>query len=762
MPQLQDASSELAEKFTALSPERQSALLQKMTPDQKANLHSALQAHVAREAAPTTATQPVSTPETPGAFKRAASSYFQNLLPSTNAGDYLYPFAHPIDAISNLPLVGEAMLNAQGDQLNKAVQAKDWGGRIAHGLGYAIPVIGPPLAEAGEQMRNNDVAGGLGSTAGIATALFGPEVVKKIPVPEVVTPGFLRRRAQTMIGAQPEGVTKPLVEAQVADIAKHHDAMGEHGAKTRELTAEHAGKQFGTNALTEMENQATTEKAFRKAGETKAAFDKRVADQNAAHAAKVQAVEAANAEARRVANLRTQGEQSLKAGHQAVGESIDNAEKLVRQEGNEKWDVVRAGIGSDGADPGRLANSVDFAQKNIIKGSPESIKPFKSISSAAGSISEANRPFGVDLEAMKNAGEVKTPDGRVVVKTPAEVAARANEIQKLMDAIRGGGTDKVPFDQLHGWSQEVAAQMAKGGLPADIYNALKHVQGTLKEEMQALADRNGVGPQLTDANAHWSAFKDTFHNPDSAVAKALNNVGVKDPQFYAEPFTTGKSAQVGANKLRGVNPDGTPNALATSRHASELNQIADAAMQLRDTHAQIKGLPNLKESPLPASPKPIAKPKTVEVEYKGPTEVPPPKLPAAPEAPAALTPEDIARARRDKAYAKSVSIGQASKWDFATAGISTGLKQLLSGAFASDRFVDFVSKPTSADLKWIGSLPEPQRAQLRASLQQAIGQSAKAGSPVAVSPSLAKVLGITSATVPKTAGEARERLRSIQ
>lgn len=740
MPQLQDPAAELAEKFTSLTPERQSALLQKMSPEQKTNLHSALQAHVARQSAPPAANQSATPSETPGAFKRAASAYFQNLLPSTNAGDYLYPFAHPIDAISNLPLVADAALKAQGAELPKSIESfkrGDIGGGLSHGLGYVLPVVGPALANAGEQIRSGDVAGGLGATAAIATGLFAPEAFKRIPTPEIVTPGFLRRRVQTMIGAQPEGVTKPLVEAQVADIAKHHEAMGEHATRTGELLAEHGTKQVAADAATEAANRGITEEAFRKAGETKAAFDKRVADQKAAQAVKVQGVEAANAEARRVADLRKTGEESLKAGHQVVGESIADVAQKLRQEGNEKYATVREATANDPGVPlADLGREAKVAQ-SMIKGSPENIKQFREL-----------------IRQSPEAQSVETSMGKLGPGDPIYEALVKE------GAIDLGGN--LPFDQLQGYSSEIGTRLAAGNLPGDVYQALKYLKDKIDTAKATIADRSGAGPQLRDAESFWHSYMDTFYDKDSAVAKVRKNVGVKDPQFYAEPFTTGKSAQVGANKLRGVNPDGTPNALANSRHAAELNEIADAAMQLRDTHAQVKGLPNLKESPLPIAPKPIAKPAPVEVEYKGRTEVPAPKLPTEPTAPAPLTPTDIAAARREKAFSKSVSIGQASKWDFATAGVSTGLKQAMSGIFASDRFVDFVSKPTVKDLKFIEALPESDRARLRTALKQEIGRSSQAGKPVAVSPSLAKTLGIVAATIPKTAGEARDRLRAIQ
>jgi hypothetical protein len=403
-----------------------------------------------------------------------------------------------------------------------------------------------------------------------------------------------------------------------------------------------------------------------------------------------------------------------------------------------------------------------------------------------------------------------------------------------------------------------------------------------KEDL--IAERNGVGEQAKAARAHYHAFLDTFYDKDSPVAQVLERVGVVDPEFYGKPFTRGESANVGADKLRGLDAEGKPTGLATSKHAAELRKIAEQALQLRKDAAELKGLPKggsndlyhstdaaeeilfsgeilpgggrtgrafastsraprvnsgpdfatfvidptrapamepfehpgmaheqemRSASPIAvdavkeilintdskyATPQAIArieeaarrrgirvvkgteaelrahagekvapKPKPVKAKLKEREVIPPPRFDPAEtvRAKPELTAQDLIDARRDKAYTKAASMAQLNRWDFLSAGISKFVKGAASSFLSSDRFVDFVSKPTEADLKWVADLPEPQRSNLRAGIQQAMQQKTVRR----VHPGIARVLGIAgieSGAVPKTAGEAKDRVRQLQ
>lgn len=88
----------------------------------------------------------------------------------------------------------KAMGGAQVDLAKKAVDAGKRG-RVSEAIGYgasaAVPLVGPAMAAAGEQIGSGDVSGGAGSVLGLLAGVAGPNVVakalpKRIGVPPVV------------------------------------------------------------------------------------------------------------------------------------------------------------------------------------------------------------------------------------------------------------------------------------------------------------------------------------------------------------------------------------------------------------------------------------------------------------------------------------------------------------------------------------------------------------------------------------------------
>jgi hypothetical protein len=87
--------------------------------------------------------------------------------------------------------VMQAQLN-QAQQARQSAQQGNYSEAFGHGLAAALPLLGPPAAQAGEQIGSGDIAGGLGSgtallapfAAGAATALAparaGTEVARML------------------------------------------------------------------------------------------------------------------------------------------------------------------------------------------------------------------------------------------------------------------------------------------------------------------------------------------------------------------------------------------------------------------------------------------------------------------------------------------------------------------------------------------------------------------------------------------------------
>jgi hypothetical protein len=109
----------------------------------------------------------------PGWLSRFGESYAAQTSPISMVQGLAQAGAHPIETV-------RAVLGAQGDLADKAEDAFKKGNYVEglqHAINYLIPVLGPQLDVAGNQLRAGNIAGGLGTTAGIATNLALPELV---------------------------------------------------------------------------------------------------------------------------------------------------------------------------------------------------------------------------------------------------------------------------------------------------------------------------------------------------------------------------------------------------------------------------------------------------------------------------------------------------------------------------------------------------------------------------------------------------------
>jgi len=716
--------------YLALSPEARQKVLSGLSPEAQQRLLTAYRERKSVAPAPQPSAPAVSIPtDQPGFFR----GLLERILPSTDISDYVagpaYAVQHPVESAK---LLASSIAEGQGNEFKKGVEISKRPmslGNLSEATGHfgasLLPVVGPAAAAAGETIgEGENIPYGLGQAAGTVGSVVAPELVGKGLSKVGQLRNVAREMVPTLTKSGPEVTTKPVVEKYIADSAK---ATAEHAAKDAEVTAS---------------NQQTVQRAANEARGIKAEFDQKVADAEAAHARKVAEANLANQEAARIAARKEELGQSLKQGHQQVGESIKEADAKLRVEGNEKYDAVRQATAND---PGEgLSGVVEHAEKNILKGSPESIKTFKGIMDATGEGAELPKVQGM---------------------TPEEIMAhnpKMYEILKQQGII--GESGKIPFDQLQGFSSELGAKLASGNLAGDVYQAMKYVKEKVDAAKAAIAERNGVGPALADADHFWRNYMDTFYDKDSAVAKVRGNVGVKDPQFYAEPFTTGKSAEVGAAKLRAIQ----------SRHAADLAQIADRALELRKTHGELKGMPNPKPVEVPEPPKPIPQPKQVAVQLK--------ERPTL-ESPAPPTVEDIADLKKQAASNMGTNMAALKPRDlhylgysgiaFMTghpAGVILGplmfaAEKGLGRALNRPAVLNWIGHTfTEGDLAEIAKLPEPVQGQLRANLQNLIDQEAAKGKPPVVAPAVARAIGLTAAAqkIPSTRSEALDRLQSVQ
>lgn len=111
-----------------------------------------------------------------GPVSRFIKSAVDQVNPVTAIKGLAQAVAHPIET-------AKALGQAQGEVLQQAGEKIGEGDPYAGAakiLAYLIPILGPQLAKGGEQMQQGDIAGGLGTTAGIAANLAGPAALKAV------------------------------------------------------------------------------------------------------------------------------------------------------------------------------------------------------------------------------------------------------------------------------------------------------------------------------------------------------------------------------------------------------------------------------------------------------------------------------------------------------------------------------------------------------------------------------------------------------
>lgn len=148
-------------------------------------------------------------------------------------------------------------------------------------------------------------------------------------------------------------------------------------------------------------------------------------------------------------------------------------------------------------------------------------------------------------------------------------------------AVKDG--DAVSYDDLQGYYSELGKELSKGTLPGDIYTAYSTLQDAIGQEMQGVADKKGMGPQLADARSSWRNLKQTFYDPRSPLRKAINSTEAGDA----------------IGELAGKDRTGIQ---ALARYNPELAQRANIIRGYADEAKAVK-IPGEKAEPKPLAPR---------------------------------------------------------------------------------------------------------------------------------------------------------------
>lgn len=458
-------------------------------------------------------------------------------------------------------------------------------------------------------------------------------------------------------------------------------SVGELVGKTREANAKATEAAKDANAAQDASHLEKTQAAVEKqhGARTEAIRKGRAAE--SAHQAETADVKEANRRALEEQKSRQAAEQKLKTSSEELRARIETAREKALKEGNEKYNAVN----------------------------------------------EKLNPLSADMEQVEGGWQ----DAMLKIKgTEAEPTV----LKSIGKRIEEG----VPFtyNDLQGYYSELNAELSKGTLPGDIYTAYDTMHEAIGEEMQRIADSQGVGSQLTNARNYWRRMKQTFGKPFNPGDVANQTMKGVTPDFV-------KSEEM-ANRMRLL--------------GSFDPEIPKAAQGIENAQRGLDALP--KEKPL----REILK---QNPEKPTPTRIPPLQEAPAPVRPEPVTPEtktidpeDIQKAKRESlqkradqirhyanraalyvtTYRALAAVGRAAIGDPAAlaavpADIGEGIAvagggNMVASLLEKPRIVEMLTKATPADVEAIP--PE-----LRGGLGDIVDAARKRG--IRVSPALLKV-----------------------
>ena len=326
----------------------------------------------------------------------------------------------------------------------------------------------------------------------------------------------------------------------------------------------------------------------------------------------------------------------------------------------------------------------------------------------------------------------------------------------------------IRYEDLQSDYSNLGRELSKGTLPGDVYHAYDVMHEAIGDEMQRIADSQGMGAHLTDARSYWRRMKQTFGKPitfTDAANKAIG--GVKDEaQENAirllgsfDPSIPGIAAHV-ANIEKGVAslPEPVPGRKLTE-------QLAKAKAKPQP-EAPRRGKPIPDPNPVP--PKDVVPPARTELPDRPPHLDP--KMPVAPERvpiedrptetpTKTIGPKEVSEAKGKGVEGRQQLIERAAKYRaivplfYAASDIVRGelpsvqglvgttvaplaIQAALTKILTSPKVVDFLTKATPADVAQIP--PE-----LRGNFPKILTEAQKRG--IKVSPAL--TAGFTTAAI---------------
>lgn len=597
-----------------------------------------------------------------------------------------------------------------------------------------LPVIGPPMAQGDKELKEGNYAGAAGSAVNVLTQLLGlkkglmktgegglpaGKTYEGLPVPKSSVPKQAVRGAMGVGDRFVERTAGKTIEGHKGELAKTSEtntaATERHVEAIRKMvkkqTAEYA-RAGETNEASRLAHQETVAEKARKGSQENAI----VREQNAValqdFAESKAKVEELNRSAQEAVTERADLAHQVEADSTQLGQQVKKLDAKVRRESSAKFEEVAQKVEHEHVPAAKLAQAVEHAEREIIRGSSENIKQFRE---------------------LMNKGEV--PDADTSHPLYNEMVAR------------GVGGENLKFRDLQGYYTELGTKLASPDVPGDVYRALKYVREQLGAEMDAMAKRNGVGEQLSEAKSSWRQYQQTFHDMravsqgGSPVARMLR---AQDPGYVAAPILS-KAASRGIAQLKAYSPE-----------------AAQLAAKIAGDYQRVSTLPKkftpkpLPEPPTLKGPKVTTLPEQPEITTPRLLDKPnAPKLKPDPNAPDVLG--EIKEARRERILSQSAALKRINTWDLASVG--SGLFELTRGQVPyawslavlrhgigalldHPRVIEWLSAPDGRDFAVLNKLSTEDRTIIREGIENVYAHQIEKGQPLEMTAAVKSFLGL--------------------
>ncbi len=471
--------------------------------------------------------------------------------------------------------------------------------------------------------------------------------------------------------------------------------------------------------------------------------------------------EAAGGVARSLGGAGTKTVTDLVESTRKANEAADKAHLAEAQKGVEKQRGARLNSLKTGREAERQRQT---AEQEVRNANEHAVKAQEDRAMTEKKLVDSTKELQAQIEtarekALKVGNEKYNAVNEKLSDIPADGRAVAQVILEATDKIRGSefrGAEAHPrilqdmeerikagkgftYNDLQGYYSELNKELSKGTLPGDVYASYDTLHEAIGNEMQQIANSQGLGGQLNDARTYWRRMKQAFgkpYNPSDVATGVLEKVS---------PDVTRAAEEENRLRLLGSFDKSIPQ---TAEHITNLRKGLSELPKPAPLRSILKQLPSAAEKPRVPKMQEAPVPERPVPEKIGAKEIQAVKLKSLEKRAQAIRGAGFRWGLAWPAFeaVRSVLRGSMPGVEGLGAGFLAGYagSQMVARLLEKPGVADFLTKATPAD---VAAIPADLRGDVSAVAQAA----AKKG--IAVSPALTAGLGLTSA-----AGQVRKRV----